>query len=159
MRTRVVHILAIFLTGLVTGAQYVISFDYNPDHVNASFFVEKMQFGVDHIGAPLLGMAILSIAMCFVSAVTYFRSARTTSLLLGIAGTLLFFVAVITIFGNIPQLDIIDKWNAKSPPTDWLDTVNRWYWFHSARLWVSLIGFFLAITSAFTSRNLPPDRY
>lgn len=156
MRTRIVHILAIFLTGIVTGSQYIISFDYNPDETKASFYIEKMQYGVDHVGAPLFGLVILAIAMCFVSAVTYFRSGRNTSLLLIGAGSLMFIMILVTIFGNIPQLDVMDTWNAKSPPPDWLDVGERWYMFHMVRVWLSVIGFFLAIISVFTIGNSSP---
>ena len=153
MTRRIIHVLAICLTGIITGGQYVVSFDYNPAGVSASFYTEKVQYAIHHIGTPLFAMLIASTAMCFLSAVLYLKSDRFTSALLGAAGFFLLIGALITKFGNIPLLDIMDTWSVNSPPANWGEIAERWYMFHSVRLGVDVIGFLLAVVSAFT-----PDR-
>ena len=153
MVRRLIHILAICGAGIITGGQYVVSFDYNPVGTSASFYTEKMQYAIHHIGTPLFAMLIASTVMCFLSALLYLRDSRRTSLLLVGAGVFLLIGALITKFGNIPLLEIMDTWSVSSPPANWLEIAQRWYMFHSVRIGVDVIGFLLAVVSAFT-----PDR-
>ena len=153
MIRRIVHFLAVCAAGLITGGQYVVSFDYNPAGTTASFYTEKMQYAIHHIGTPLFGMLIATTILCFVSAALYFRSERRVALLLAAAGVFFLSGAMITRFGNIPLLDLMDTWSVASPPADWFDVAWRWYVFHSVRLGVDLVGFALAVLSAFTPRN------
>jgi hypothetical protein len=96
-------------------------------------------------------MLIATTVLCFLSAVLYFRAARRVSILLAAAGTFFLIGAMITRFGNIPLLDLMDTWSVTSPPANWLDVAERWYVFHSVRLVVDLIGLFLAVASAFVA--------
>ncbi len=150
MLRRFIHSLAVCGTGIITGGQYVVSFDYNPAGTAASFYIEKMQYAIHHIGTPLFAMLIASTILCFLSAVLYFRDSRSTSVLLAGAGAFLLIGAVITKFGNIPLLDMIDTWNAASPPANWLEVAERWYMFHSIRFAVDLIGLILVVLSVFS---------
>jgi hypothetical protein len=153
MIRRLVHIIAICFSGIITGGQYVVSFDYNPNGVAASLYTEKIQYAIHHIGTPLFGALIATTILCFISSLLYVRDDRRTSALLATA--MLFFLAgaMITKFGNIPLLDIMDTWSVQSPPADWLDIAQRWYIFHSVRLGVDVIGLLLAVGSAFTIRE------
>lgn len=150
---KVIHFLAVCAAGVITGGQYVVSFDYNPSGVDASFYTEKMQYAIHHIGTPLFGMLIASTALCFLAALLYLRDNRRTSILLGGATACLLIGALITKFGNIPLLDMIDTWDVASPPANWLEITERWYRYHSVRLGVDLVGFGLAVLSAFTTRQ------
>lgn len=152
MIRRIIHFLAICAAGLITGGQYVVSFDYNPAGVTASFYTQKMQYAIHHIGTPLFGMLIATTILCFLAAVLYFRSQRSVSLLLSGAGILFLTGAMITRFGNIPLLDMMDTWSIASPPANWLEIAERWYVFHSIRFVVDLAGLFLAVFSAFAAR-------
>jgi hypothetical protein len=60
---------------------------------------------------------------------------------------------LITAFGNIPLLDIIDTWSVSSPPADWQSIADRWYVFHSVRLGFDVVGLMMAVLSTFTARN------
>jgi hypothetical protein len=151
MIRRIIHILAICCTGIIAGGQYVVSFDYNPAGVSASFYTEKMQYAIHHIGTPLFGMLITSTVLCFLTAFLYRKDSRRTAMLLTGSGVFLLIGALITRFGNIPLLDIIDTWNVASPPANWLEITSRWYVYHSVRMGVDLIGLFLAVTSAFSA--------
>ena len=146
---KIIHFLAVCCAGIITGGQYVVSFDYNPAGTSASFYTEKIQYAIHHIGTPLFGMLIATTLLCFLSAVLYMRAARRVSLLLAGAGVFFLVGALITRFGNIPLLDLMDTWSVASPPADWFDVAQRWYVFHSVRLAVDLIGLFLAVLSAF----------
>lgn len=147
---KIIHVLAICSAGIIAGGQYVVSFDYNPAGTTASFYTEKMQYAIHHIGTPLFGMLIASTALCFLAALLYLRESRHTSMLLGSAATCLLIGALITKFGNIPLLDMIDSWNVASPPANWLEITERWYMFHTVRFAIDLVGLLLAVLSAFT---------
>lgn len=158
MLRRVIHLLAVCCTGIITGGQYVVSFDYNPAGVAASFYTEKIQYAIHHIGTPLFGMLIAATALCFLAAALYFRNDRRTSLLLAGAGLFLLIGALITRFGNIPLLDIMDTWSVASPPANWLEIAERWYMFHTVRIGVDIVGLVLAVTSAFTAASVRDTR-
>lgn len=147
---KLIHVLAISSAGIITGGQYVVSFDYNPAGTTASFYTEKMQYAIHHIGTPLFGMLIASTALCFLAALLYLRESRRTSMLLAGAAACLLIGALITKFGNIPLLDMIDTWNVASPPANWLEITERWYMFHTVRFAIDLVGLLLAVLSAFT---------
>ncbi|MGI8811359.1 MAG: hypothetical protein ACR2IH_02380 [Pyrinomonadaceae bacterium] len=58
MVKKLVHFAAIFVAGIIAGGQYVVSFDYETTGMSASFYTEKMQYAIHHIGTPLFGMLI-----------------------------------------------------------------------------------------------------
>jgi hypothetical protein len=95
-------------------------------------------------------MLIASTILCFLSAALCLRDNRRTSMLLAGAGAFLLIGALITKFGNIPLLDMIDTWNAASPPANWFEIAQRWYVYHSIRIGVDLVGFALAVLSVFS---------
>lgn len=152
MLQRIVHFVAICLAGIITGGQYVVSFDYYAVGMNASFYTEKMQYAIHHIGTPLFGMLICATLANFVAAFLN-RSDRRTCYLLAGAGACLLIGGLITRFGNIPLLDQIDTWTVSSPPANWLEVANRWYVFHTVRLGIDVVGFILALLSVFTRRE------
>jgi len=151
MIQRIVHFIAICLAGIITGGQYVVSFDYCAAGMSASFYTEKMQYAIHHIGTPLFAMLISATLLTFISAILYRNDRRTCYLLAG-AGTCFLVGGLITAFGNIPLLNAIDTWSVSSPPANWLEVANRWYFFHSVRLGIDVVGLFLAVLSAFTRR-------
>lgn len=155
---RAIHFLAVCAAGLITGGQYVVSFDYNPTGVAASLYTQKIQYAIHHIGTPLFAMLIATTVLCFLSAVLYFRSERRVALLLASAGLFFLIGALITRFGNIPLLDLMDTWNVSSPPPDWFDVAWRWYVFHTVRFIVDLIGLGLAVSSAFLAHRAGNQR-
>ncbi len=158
MMRKIIHFLAVCAAGIITGGQYVVSFDYNPAGTSASFYTEKIQYAIHNIGTPLFGMLIATTVLCFLSAVLYFRAARRISALLAGAGIFFLIGALITRFGNIPLLDLMDTWSVAAPPANWLDVAERWYIFHSVRLVVDLIGLFLAVASAFVAQGNTSER-
>lgn len=149
MIRKVVHFAAIFAAGIISGGQYVVSFDYGNGGMSASFYTEKMQYAIHHIGTPLFGMLIAATILNFAAAFLL-RKDHRTCYLLAAAGFCLLVGGLITRFGNIPLLDMIDTWSVSSPPANWLEIAERWYQFHSVRIAVDIVGFVLALASAFT---------
>ena len=140
--------LAVFAAAIITGGQYVVSFDYSTADIHASFYAEKMQYAIHHIGTPLFAMLITATILNLTSAILYRGDRRMFALLSGAA--VCFFVGgLITKFGNIPLLDMIDTWSVASPPSDWKEIADRWYVFHTVRFAFDLVGLFLAVASAF----------
>jgi len=152
MIRRIIHFLAVCAAGLITGGQYVVSFDYRASGMSAQFYTEKMQYAIHHIGTPLFAMLITATVLCFAAAVANRLDLRTSFLLAG-AGVCLLIGGLITAFGNIPLLDMIDTWSVSSPPSDWQSIADRWYVFHSIRLGFDLVGLMMAVLSTFTARN------
>ena len=152
MIRRVVHLLAVCLAGIITGGQYVVSFDYRSAGVTASFYTEKMQYAIHHIGTPLFSMLIAAMVLNFIAAFLYRKDRRTCYALAG-AGICFLVGGLITRFGNIPLLDMMDTWSVSSPPTNWSLIADQWYLFHSVRLGFDVIGLLLAVISTFTSRE------
>ena len=150
MVRRIVHMMAVICTGIIAGGQYVVSFDYKPVDTTASFYTQKMQYAIHHIGTPLFGMLIAATLLCFLAAVLYRKDKGRASRRLAGAGAFLLIGALITKFGNIPLLNVIDTWSVASPPADWLEITSRWYMYHSVRIGVDLIGLFLAVASVFS---------
>ena len=151
MLRKFVHFAAVFAGGIITGGQYVVSFDYSTADVSASFYTEKMQYAIHHIGNPLFGMLITATLLCFAAAFLNRKDQGTFYLLIGSAACFLT-GGLITKFGNIPLLDMIDTWSVSSPPNNWREVAERWYLFHTVRIVVDLAGFFLALLSAFLRR-------
>ena len=148
----VVHFAAIVAAGIITGGQYVVSFDYSTVGMTASFYTEKMQYAIHHIGTPLFGMLIAATVLNLFAAFLYRHDRRTCYILAG-AGLCFLVGGLITKFGNIPLLDEIDTWNVNSPPGNWLEIAERWYLFHTVRIGIDGVGLFLAVLSSFTRRN------
>lgn len=149
---QIVHFLTVLAAGLITGGQYVVSFDYRVGEMSAPFYTEKMQYAIHHIGTPLFSMLIATTVLCLLSAIMY-RGDRRTCILLAAAGFLFLAGGLITKFGNIPLLDAIDTWNIASPPSNWREIADRWYLFHSVRIFVDIVGFALVVLSVFVRRK------
>jgi hypothetical protein len=152
MIRKIIHFLAVCAAGLITGGQYVVSFDYHAAGMSAQFYTEKMQYAIHHIGTPLFAMLITATVLSFAAAIANRLDLRTSFLLAG-AGICFLLGGLITAFGNIPLLDLMDTWNVSSPPADWRSIADRWYVFHSVRLGFDVVGLMLSVLSTFTARN------
>ena len=152
MIRRIIHFLAVCAAGIITGGQYVVSFDYRSVGMSPQLYTGKMQYAIHHIGTPLFAMLVTATLLSFGAAIANRLDKRTAFLLVGAAVCFLI-GGLITAFGNIPLLDIIDTWNASAPPADWQSIADRWYVFHSVRFGFDLVGLALSVLSTFTARN------
>ena len=149
---RIIHFLAIIAAGVITGGQYVVSFDYRSEGVTGSFYTEKMQYAIHHIGTPLFAMLIVTAVLSFLAAILN-RADKRICLLLAASGVLFMSGGLITAFGNVPLLNMIDTWNIASPPSNWKEIADRWYVFHTIRITIDVFGFVLIVLSAFLRRT------
>jgi hypothetical protein len=152
MMRRILHFAALFASAIITGAQYTVTFDFKDVDMPASFYTEKMQYAIHHIGTPLFSMLIAATVLNLCAAFLY-RNDRRTCLLLSVAGVCFLAGGLITAFGNVPLLNIIDTWNSSSPPANWNEIARQWFMFHTLRFGVDLLGLMLATISAFTARR------
>jgi uncharacterized membrane protein len=111
-----------------------------------------MQYAIHHIGTPLFSMLIAASVLNIIAAFLYRKDRRTCYFLAG-AGICFMVGGLITRFGNIPLLDVMDTWSVNSPPANWKEVADRWYLFHSVRFAIDIVGLLLAVLSTFTRRD------
>ena len=138
---------AVFFTGLVAGAAFIVWIEFNPAGLSAAYYTESMQHAIRDFTIPLPSMVGLSI-LCTGAMAIHARHARLSFYLLAAACLCTIVVAFITVFGNIPINNEIKHWTSASPPSNWPDVAAVWWRFQSARLIVALGGFVLAIWAA-----------
>ena len=147
---------ALFFVALVAGAAFAIWIDYNPAGMSPAFYTEKMQHAIRVFTVPLPTVVILSVLFTIVSTFLA-RRERPEFYLLIVASVCIVAVALITAFGNIPINNQIKIWNVSSPPSNWGDLAQRWWWFQTVRTVAALGGLSLLITAALGRRGLSRD--
>jgi uncharacterized membrane protein len=101
---------------------------------------------------PLPTVVILGMLFTIVSAVLA-RRERPDFYFLFVASVCIVAVALITAFGNIPINNQIKMWNIGSPPADWGNLADRWWWFQTMRTIAAVGGLSLLIIAALTRRG------
>jgi uncharacterized membrane protein len=81
------------------------------------------------------------------------RRERPDFYFLFVASVCIVAVALITGFGNIPINNQIKMWNIGSPPADWGNLADRWWWFQTMRTIAAVGGLSLLIIAALTRRG------
>jgi hypothetical protein len=64
---------------------------------------------------------------------------------------------LLTIFGNIPILNQIATWNFGSPPADWKELADKWWWIHSVRIAMQIGGLGVLVRLVFADRYAPAN--
>jgi hypothetical protein len=152
MARRIVLFAALMFAALIVGGQYVVWWDYDPTGMSAAFFTEKMQHAIRVIGLPLFSVQCAAALLTMVSAFLARRDRPTFCLLLA-ASACCFTGVLLTLFGNIPILNQIATWNIGSPPSNWKELADKWWWIHSVRFTVQITGLGLLMLVAFYHRN------
>lgn len=62
-------------------------------------------------------------------------------------------VILITFLGNAPILYQIETWNINSPPSNWKELADKFWWIHTVRFTVQTVGLSLLILVALDRRN------
>jgi hypothetical protein len=144
--------MALMFAALTVGGQYVVLWDHDPTGMSAPFYTEKMQHAIRVIGLPLFsvqcGAALLTMASAFLA-----RRDRPTLYFLLAASACCLTAVLLTVFGNIPILNQIATWNMGSPPGNWKELADRWWWIHGVRFSVQMAGLVLLMLPAFYHRN------
>jgi len=63
-------------------------------------------------------------------------------------------VALITAFGNIPINNQIVTWNISSPPPNWMDLAQKWWWLQTVRTILAIGGLVFLILTALVRREV-----
>jgi uncharacterized membrane protein len=153
MTRKLVPFGALFFVALVAGAAFAIWIDYNPAGMSPAFYTEKMQHAIRVFTVPLPTVVILGVLFTIVSTVLA-RRERPQFYLLIAASICIVAVALITAFGNIPINNQIRMWNPSSPPSNWQELAQRWWWFQTVRTIAAIGGLSLLIIAAQTRRGL-----
>ncbi len=151
MTRKLVLFGALFFVALVAGAAFAIWIDYNPAGMSPAFYTEKMQHAIRVFTIPLPTVVILGVLFTIVSTILA-RRERPEFYLLIAASVCIIAVALITAFGNIPINNQIRVWNVTSPPSNWRDLAQKWWWFQTVRTIAAVGGLSLLIIPALARR-------
>lgn len=154
MSRKVILFAALLFAGLIAGGQYVVLWDYHPAQMSPAFYTEKMQHAIRHIGFPLFSVQITASIFAIISSIL-FRRTRAFYFLLA-ASVLCVAGVLLTFFGAIPILNQIETWNITSPPANWHDLAERWWYIHVIRFAIQLVAFGLLLAAAFKRDNVEP---
>ncbi len=133
--------------GLVSGAAFAIWIDYKPAGMSASFYTEKMQHAIRVFTIPLPTVVALAVLFTIVWTVLA-RHQRPEVLLLILASSCIVAVALITALGNVPINNQIKTWNISSPPGNWSDLAQRWWYFQTLRTLAAIVGLCTLVVTA-----------
>ena len=143
---------ALFFTGLVAGAAFVIWIEFDPSGLSAPFYIENMQHAIHVFTFPLPAIVVLSVL--FTGASTILAWCERLNFYLLAAGCFCTaVVALVTAFGNIPINNQIQTWTVTSPPPNWSDLATEWWRFQSVRTIAGLGGLMLVISAALSPQK------
>ncbi|MFI9256044.1 DUF1772 domain-containing protein [Streptomyces sp. NPDC053069] len=149
-RTRPLQALALFSTGLLSGAfgygaaNLVPTFNAVPIEMRLDFHAELMKMNGITMQATMAVSALSTLAL----ATSVRGRARV---LASAAGFLTVSSFLITRFGNVPINGRIKQWAATAPPPDHAEILRRWELFNDARTATAALAFGLLI--AFTLKR------
>ena len=143
---------ALFFDALVAGAAFAIWIDYNPAGMSAAFYTEKMQHAIRVFTIPLPAVVMLAVLFTIVSTFLA-RGERLAFYLLIVASLCIVAVALITAWGNIPINNQIKTWSINSPPPDWAQIAQKWWWFQTLRTVSAIGGLSLVTVTALVRRK------
>ena len=143
---------ALFFVALVAGAAFAIWIDYNPAGMSSAFYTEKMQHAIRVFTVPLPTVVILGVLFTIVSTFLA-RRERLDFYLLIAASVCIVAVALITAWGNIPINNQIRTWSINSPPPDWAELAQKWWWYQTLRTVSAIGGLSLLTVTALVGRK------
>src|ERR1041384_120252 len=153
MARKVILFGALFFSGLVAGAAFVIWIEYNPSDLAASGYTESMHHAIQVFTVPLPTIVMLSVLFTGASSVLAWRE-RPIFYLLAAGCFCAVVVAVVTVFGNVPINNQIKTWTVASPPSNWSDFANAWWRFQSVRTIAALAGLMLVILATLNTQKI-----
>jgi Domain of unknown function (DUF1772) len=156
MARRIILMAALIFAAVIVGGQYVVWWDYDPQGMSAAFYTEKMQHAIRVIGLPLFSVQCAAALLTLVSAFLARRD-RPALFYLLLASALCLTGVLLTIFGNIPILNQIATWNIGSPPANWKELADKWWWIHSVRIAMQIGGLGVLVRLVFADRYSPAN--
>lgn len=141
---KIIRILALITGGLVAGAMFGIWRGYNPVALSATASVEQHQQAIRGLNVILPGLGAVTIVLTIVIAVQVHR--KRMALLTFVFAALLFGVSgIVTRARNQPINRIVMHWDARTPPSEWLEMREAWWHWHLIRTFTGIAGFVLLV--------------
>lgn len=139
MTTTIIRFCNIVLAALVAGTIFGIWIGYNPNGFTYTTYVEQQQHAILALNTlmPLLGL--ITILLTISSAFLRRKEKQAFSLLL-VASVFLILGGLVTKFGNQPINSIVMTWDNSSPPNDWMNLRDKWWFYHELRTFFTFIG-------------------
>jgi Domain of unknown function (DUF1772). len=139
---KIIRILALITGGLVAGAMFGIWRGYNPTALSATASVEQHQQAVRGLNVILPGLGAVTIVLTMAIAV-HVRQKRLALLTFAFAALLFGISGIVTRTRNQPINRVVMHWDARTPPTEWLEMRKTWWQWHLIRTFTGIAGFVL----------------
>jgi len=139
MTTRIIRFCNIVMVALVAGSIFGIWLGYNPKDLSAPTFIEQQQNAILALNTLMPVLALITILLTLASAFLQRKDKKALSVLL-VASAFLIIGGLITRFGNQPINSIVMTWDMNTPPSNWMELRNQWWFFHELRTLSAFIG-------------------
>ena len=144
MITRIIRFCNILMAALVAGTIFGIWIGYNPMDLSASTYIEEQQHTILALNTLMPILGLITIILTIISAFLR-RKEKTAFWVLLIASVFLILSGLTTKFGNQPINSIVMTWDVNSPPNNWMDLRNQWWFYHKLRTLSAFIGLCLIV--------------
>lgn len=144
MITRIIRFCNILLAALVTGTIFGIWIGYNPKDLSAPTYIEEQQHTILALNTLMPMLGLITIILTIISAFLR-RKEKTAFSVLLVASVFLILSGITTKFGNQPINSIVMTWDVNSPPNNWMDLRNQWWFYHELRTLSAFIGLCLIV--------------
>lgn len=140
---------------LLVGTMFGIWVGYNPSPLSASAYVEQQQNAIRSLNTLLPAMG--AICVLLTAALAFKSKGDPRSRYLLIAAALLMIVAgLVTRFGNQPLNAVIITWSAQSPPANWTQFRDEWWYWHIVRSLAGVGALGLTVLAVLGAKRASP---
>ncbi|MFH4965570.1 DUF1772 domain-containing protein [Gaetbulibacter sp. M235] len=144
MTKNIIRFLNIIMAALVAGTIFGIWVGYNPKDLSAPTFIEQQQSAINALNTLMPILGLITILLTLTSALLH-KNEKRAFLILLIATIFLVLSGLTTKFGNQPINSIVMTWNMNSPPNNWMELRNNWWFYHEVRTLSAFIGLCLIV--------------
>lgn len=144
MTTRIIRFCNIIMAALVTGTIFGIWIGYNPKDLSAPTFIEQQQNAILALNTLMPILGLITILLTLTSAFLLRKDKIAFSVLV-VASVFLIVSGLTTRFGNQPINSIVMTWDMNTPPNNWIELRNQWWFFHKLRTLTAFIGLCLIV--------------
>lgn len=144
MTKNIIRFLNIIMAALVAGTIFGIWVGYNPKDLSAPTFIEQQQSAINALNTLMPILGLITILLTLTSALLH-KNEKSAFLILLIATIFLVLSGLTTKFGNQPINSIVMTWNMNSPPNNWMELRNNWWFYHEVRTLSAFIGLCLIV--------------
>jgi hypothetical protein len=132
------------MAALVTGTIFGIWIGYNPKDLSAPTFIEQQQNAILALNTLMPILGLITILLTLTSAFLLRKDKIAFSVLV-VASVFLIVSGLTTRFGNQPINSIVMTWDMNTPPNNWIELRNQWWFFHKLRTLTAFIGLCLIV--------------